>query len=84
MTMKYLKGICAIVPVVLLFTSCKRNNYTCWCQVKEVHGARIEELQLGYMSNDRAQKKCNDYEYARGEELRGTTTSLNCKVINEQ
>lgn len=65
---------------VLMFSSCKRNQYTCWCRVVQPGGAVIEEQPLGLISNNLAQKKCADYQDSRTEDFVGYPKQIRCQV----
>jgi hypothetical protein len=73
----------ATTGATLLLTSCLRKEYTCYCERQEQWGKAKEEMPLGFMSNNAAQRKCNDHQYKRTEELRGTPKTIRCKVITD-
>ncbi len=68
---------------VVLTTSCQRKEYTCYCQVTDQGYPQEERNPLGLISNNKAQKKCNDYQESRTNDFRGTTKQIRCKVIND-
>ncbi len=73
----------ATLGTTLLMTSCLRKEYTCYCERQEQWGKAKEEEPLGFMSNNAAQKRCNDYQLSRAEELHGTGKVIRCKVVTD-
>jgi hypothetical protein len=69
------------ILVIFIFSSCGKNDYICACKV--AYGAPTplyENKDLGRVSNNRAQKLCNDYQLSRVDEMKGTGQTIQCKV----
>jgi|GEM_PF-4015394 len=74
--------LCAVF-LLISFASCQRKEYTCYCLITDQGYPQEEKSSLGLLSNNKAQKKCNDYQETRTNEFRGTTKQIRCKVIND-
>lgn len=82
--MKILKGASVIALAALLLTSCDKADYVCSCWVQYDWGEKPEELQMGYIPNTTANKRCMKYKQSRTEEFRGTKQVIECRVLVEQ
>ncbi|GAA4463296.1 hypothetical protein GCM10023093_11420 [Nemorincola caseinilytica] len=67
----------------MLFTSCKRKEYTCWCRISQPSGAVIEENSLGLLGINKAEKKCMEYQDNKTEEFVGYPKQIRCQVITD-
>ncbi len=73
-------GLFAIIAITA-FSSCGKNDYTCACKVGYGGPTPLyENKELGRVSNNRAQKLCNDYQLSRVDEMKGTGNVIQCKV----
>jgi hypothetical protein len=63
---------------IFLFASCQKKDYTCACKFSN---STTSEVWLGYMSNNAAQKKCNDHQENLTKNSTGTGIVSQCKVI---
>jgi hypothetical protein len=73
-------GLFAIIAITA-FSSCGKNDYTCACKVGYGGPTPLyENKELGRVSNNRAQKLCNDYQFSRVDEMNGTGNVIQCKV----
>lgn len=75
-SMKLLIPAAAIM--LCLFSSCEKREYTCFCKMSN---GTTSELPLGRLSNNKAQKKCNDHQLELTEQAAGYGVASQCKVI---
>ncbi|MES2704586.1 MAG: hypothetical protein V4649_18240 [Bacteroidota bacterium] len=60
----------------LLLASCERKEYTCTCRVDQGGHTTYQAFELGKMSRNTAQDKCNDKQLS----LQNTGIAASCKT----
>lgn len=66
------------VTAILALTSCDKREYTCSCIL---NGGKTENLLLGRMNNNAAQKKCVEQEKAIYDQVKSSGGVVRCKVM---
>jgi hypothetical protein len=75
----------AVVAIAILFTlaSCGKMEYTCQCKISNGSTTPLtEELDMGKITNNAAQKRCNNHQLNRANELKSSGQVIQCKVVN--
>jgi len=81
--MKSTKIILFAFIAITFFSSCGKNDYSCNCQIAYGGPSLLyENKELGRVTNNKAQKLCNDHQLSRAEEMKGTGQTIQCKVID--
>ncbi len=79
--MKLTKITLFALIVMTIFSSCGKNDYICACKIGYGGVTPLyENKDLGRVSNNKAQKLCNDHQLSRTEEMKGTGQTIQCKV----
>jgi hypothetical protein len=79
--MKRLIPVAIAIILSISLGSCGKLEYTCSCKITDGSPTPIyEEVGLGKITNNSAQKKCNNHQLSRAKELLPENKVIQCRV----